>query len=147
MTELNIFMSFHISIEAGFLCSDDVLLNYSNTFNLHIDIFRQRFDSNTTPCWFRISKCLNQRPLRPESYLLINLIHVRKVLHIGKEHIHLDDRIDTRSGSLENGAQIGETLFLELNNWLMGFYSMSFNVAINECASGIRGNLASMSEH
>jgi hypothetical protein len=140
-------MSFHITIEVGIVCSEDVLLNYSNTFNLHIDIFRQRFDGNTTPCWFWISKCLNQRPLRPESYLLINFIHVRKVLHIGKEHIYLDDRIDTRSGSLENGAQIGEALFLRSNNWLMELYGMSLNVAINESASSIRGNLASMSEH
>jgi hypothetical protein len=139
-------MSFHITIEVGIACSEDVLLNYSNTFNLHIDIFWQRFDSNTIPCWFWIPKCLNQRPLLPESYLLINFIHVRKVLHIRKEHVYLDDRIDTRSGCLENGAQIGEALFLELSNWLMGFYSMSFNVAINKRASRIRGNLASMSE-
>ena len=132
MTGLNILMSFHIIIEVGIVCSEDVLLNYSNTFNLDIDIFRQRFDSNTTPCWFWISKCLSQRPLRPESYLLINFIHVRKVLHIGKEDIDLDDRLDARSRCVEHGTQVRETLFLPSVHAGQGCYSMSFDVSVDQ---------------
>jgi len=95
------------------LYTGHALLNYSNTLDFYINIFRQRLDSDTTPRWFRIPKSLNQLRVPSESYLLINFIHVRKVLHIRKEYIYLDNRIDARSSRLENGAQICETLFLQ----------------------------------
>ena len=67
-----------------------------------------------------------------QEYLSVNLIHVRKVLHIGKEDIDLDDRLDARTRCVEHGTQVRETLFLPSVHAGQGCYSMSFDVSVDQ---------------
>lgn len=45
--------------------------------------------------------------------LFIDLIHLRKVPHIGEEDVDLDDILQRRAGGLKNRFKIGNALVLE----------------------------------
>jgi hypothetical protein len=67
-----------------------------------------------------------------QEYLSVNLIHVGKVFHIGKEDVDLDDRLDARSRRVEHGTQVRETLFLPSVHTGRERYGVSFDVSVDQ---------------
>lgn len=44
--------------------------------------------------------------------LAIHLVHLGKVVHVGQEHVHLDDIVDGAPGGIEDSGQVLDTLVL-----------------------------------
>lgn len=68
-----------------------------NTLDLNLDILRKSLDSDAASC-----------RLVSAEVLLINAVHASEIAHIGKENSGLDDAVEGRSGSLEDGGEVLE---------------------------------------
>ena len=78
------------------------LRQHSNTLNLHIRPQRKLLSSNTSPTRLRLTPVL-----------LINLVHLRKILHIIDEDVDFHDVFDCGPGGFEDGGEIFYALVLQ----------------------------------
>ena len=67
-------------------------------------------------------------------YLLVNLVHLREILHICKKNIDFNHGLNTWTCSLQNSIQIREALLLHRQFYIQLrkiFYSVGFDIAVN----------------